>query len=294
MSRFRKAYVEITNVCNLSCAFCPKTKRPPHFMEPNDFALVARQVKGLTDYIYLHVMGEPLLHPKLDEILKICEILELHVTITTNGTLLPRTSPLLLECPCLYKVHVSLHSFESNDIATPLAGYIRGIVDFAREAARRGTLCVLRLWNLDSGAQQGENHLNSEIIGLLEQEFSTVFSLSNALEQGRTGIKLAPRLYLERAQKFQWPSLEVPPFSGEAFCYGLRDQFGILCDGTVVPCCLDGEGVVDLGNVFDSRHTLPQLLSGGRAERIHSGFTARRAVEELCRRCGYAQKFTGR
>ena len=291
MSRFRKAYVEITNVCNLSCSFCPKTRRAPLFMAPNDFARVARQVKGLTDYIYLHVMGEPLLHPQLHEILKICEILELRATITTNGTLLPAAAPLLLASPSLYKVHISLHSFEANECPMPMDEYVRGAVRFAREAAALGTLAVLRLWNLDSAAQRGQNLLNAEIIALLEHEFSSVFSLENALEQGRTGVKLAPRIYLEQAEKFQWPSLSVPPFSGEMFCYGLRDQFGILCDGTVVPCCLDSEGDVALGNVFDERFTLPQILSGGRAERIFEGFTARRAVEALCRRCGYAQKF---
>lgn len=291
MKRYRKAYVEITNICNLHCSFCPKTARPPRFLHPNEFAAIARQIKPLCDTVLLHVMGEPLLHPQLDELLKICEILELRVILTTNGTLLAKAAPLLLACPCLAKVHVSLHSFEANDSPLALEAYVAEACRFARAAAAEGTLCVLRLWNMDSGELKGENRLNRDIIDLLEQEFSSVFSLRNGLQQGRSGIKLAPRIYLEMAEKFQWPGLTQPAFSGEAFCHGLRDQFAILCDGTVVPCCLDGEGVVALGNVLEPEASLAQILSCGRAERIYRGFTARRAAEELCRRCGYARRF---
>ena len=70
----------------------------------------------------------------------------------------------------------------------------------------------------------------------------------------------------------------------------LRDQLAVLCDGTVVPCCLDGEGELALGNLF--RQELEDILRGERAAAIHAGFDARRPAEELCRRCGYAERFT--
>ncbi|WP_312645120.1 radical SAM protein [Hydrogenoanaerobacterium sp.] len=289
MTNYKKAYIEITNVCNLSCNFCPKTTRTPTFMTSDQFAQLARQVKPFTDYVYLHLMGEPLLHPQLDEILKICEILDLKVTITTNGTLINKKRELLLKSPCLYKVHFSLHSFEANDSGIALEDYVRDIVDFARCAADEGTINVLRLWNMDSAELKGSNRLNKDIIDLLEAEFGCVFSLRNALGQGRSGIKLLPRIYLEMAQKFQWPSLNAPVMGDEVFCYGLRDQFGILADGTVVPCCLDSEGTVDLGNAFDA--PLKTILLSRRAERIYEGFTARKAAEQLCARCGYAQRY---
>lgn len=286
MTNYKKAYIEITNVCNLRCSFCPGTRRAPEFMSPVRFAELARQVKPLCGYVYLHVMGEPLLHPQLDEILKICEILELKVTITTNGTLIGQRRDLLLDSPSLYKTHFSLHSLEANEGGPPLETYLRDIVSFARAAADRGALNVLRLWNMDSEELKGSNRLNRDIIDLLEEEFSSIFSLRNALGQGRSGIKLAPRIYLEQAEKFEWPSLEAPERGTTGFCYGLRDQFGVLCDGTVVPCCLDGEGAVNLGNAF--KEPLKNILLSRRAQRIYEGFTARRCAESLCRRCGWA------
>ena len=289
MTNFKKAYIEITNVCNLNCNFCPKTSRSPHFMSSEQFAHLARQVKPFTDYVYLHLMGEPLLHPQLDEILKICEILELKVTITTNGTLINRRRELLLQSLCLYKMHFSLHSFEANNNNIQLEDYVHDIVDFAKAAADEGTINVLRLWNMDSAELKGSNRLNKDIIDLLEDEFGCVFSLRNALGQGRSGLKIYPRIYLEMAEKFQWPSLAAPIMGDEVFCYGLRDQFGILADGTVVPCCLDSEGTVNLGNAFDT--PLKSVLLSRRAERIYDGFTARKASEPLCARCGYAQRY---
>ena len=75
----QRAYVEITNVCNLACAFCPGTAREKRFMTPETFALLAGKLRPHTDFLYLHVMGEPLLHPQLAEILHICEELGLPI-----------------------------------------------------------------------------------------------------------------------------------------------------------------------------------------------------------------------
>ena len=60
----------------------------------------------------------------------------------------------------------------------------------------------------------------------------------------------------------------------------------MLVDGTVVPCCLDSAGVLDLGNLF--QQNLDEVLASPRARAIYDGFTRHKAVEPLCRRCGYA------
>ena len=104
---YKKAYLEITNVCNLSCAFCPKTSREPRFISVEEFAALIEQVQPLTDYVYLHLMGEPLLHPQLGEILSLCHRAGLKVSLTTNGTLLEKRQELLLCSPALYRVSVS-------------------------------------------------------------------------------------------------------------------------------------------------------------------------------------------
>ncbi len=275
----KKIYLEITNICNLSCDFCHGTKRDKKFLSPEDFRLFAEKIRPLTEYIYLHVLGEPLMHPQLKEILEICAGLDFKVTLTTNGTLLREKSDVLLSCPALYKVSVSLHSFEANDRRTVLEDYMTGVCAFAAKAARKGVITVLRLWN-----NGGENKLNANINALLSDRFPGPY------KENRSGITLSKNIYLEYGDKFDWPDLSAPE-TGAGFCMGLRDQAAVLCDGTVVPCCLDCEGDIPLGNLYEQ--TMEEILSGERARNIINGFSERRASEELCRRCGYAKQRFG-
>jgi len=100
---------------------------------------------------------------------------------------------------------------------------------------------------------------------------------------------MAPGVYLEFGEKFQWPDLSAPEEEGRRFCYGLRDQVGVLWDGTVVPCCLDHEGDVPLGNLYET--SLEEILSGPRAAAIYHGFSQGEAREALCRRCAFTRRF---
>ena len=95
---------------------------------------------------------------------------------------------------------------------------------------------------------------------------------------------------MEYGDRFRWPDREADLVGNSVFCYGMRDHFGILCDGTVVPCCLDSDGVIALGNIF--RDNLADILSSPRAEAMKKGFECRNATEDLCRRCGYATRFS--
>ncbi len=274
----KKAYVEITNVCNLSCAFCPGTIRPPRFMSAAEFRLLATRLRGHTEYLYLHLMGEPLLHPELEAILVAAAELSFKVIITTNGTLLPEKCAMLLSSPAVHKLNISLQSFEANN-GGALEDYVNQCAAFADSASEAGKLCVLRLWN-----QQGLESLNGEIEALLEMCFPKPWP------QSRGGMRLTDRVWLEPGKRFDWPDMEANDYGECCFCYGLRDQIGVLCDGTVVPCCLDHNGDIPLGNLFHS--SLNEIMSTERARRIYEGFSARRAMEPLCRRCGYARRFS--
>lgn len=274
----RKAYLEITNVCNLRCAFCPGTSRKPQFMTPEDFRLLAGKLRAHTEYLYFHLMGEPLLHPALESLLQIAHELGFKVMLTTNGTLLPKRQELLVSAPALHKVNVSLQSFEAN-AGGELTAYLKGCTDFAAAAAGAGKLCEFRLWN-----RGGWETMNPEIRARLAAAFPKPWAKS------RNGFRLAERIWLEPGDRFDWPDLSLPSLGERCFCYGLRDQVGVLCDGTVVPCCLDREGAVPLGNLFEQE--MDDIMSTERARAIYDGFSQRRAVEPLCKSCGYARRFT--
>ena len=276
-----RVYIEITNRCNLACDFCHGTKRPLGTMPPEDFRRIAEKLRGETSYLYLHVLGEPLLHPQLKELLAIAGELGFRVCLVTNGTLLHKRREELLAAKSLHKVSVSLHSFEGNGGAGDLPAYLQQVWEVCLPLSERGVLCALRLWNEGTAPR-----LNGEVEAFLSQRIGRdVESLPRDARGNRT---LRPNLFLERAERFGWPDLNAPE-SGANFCHGFSRQLAVLWDGTVTPCCLDSEGDIPLGNLLSQ--PLEEILQGERAAAMAAGFAARKPTEELCRRCGYARRF---
>lgn len=275
--RFRKIYLEISNVCNLQCAFCPGTSRKPRIMTEEDFTFLLPKLRPWSDYVYFHLMGEPLCHPLLERFLTLAGDAGFRVILTTNGTLLKKQQELLLSAPAVHKINISLHAFEANDLATPFSEYLAQCCAFGQAAAGK-KIVVYRLWN-----QGGADALNGPILNALKAAFPEPW------QNARQGIRLAERVFLEYGDKFDWPDLTAEDGGGDLFCYGLRDQIGVLCDGTVVPCCLDHNGDISLGNLFDQ--SLEEILASPRAAAIYEGFQQRKASEELCRKCSYARRF---
>ena len=273
---YNKVYVEITNICNMKCSFCHGHKRAPRRMSREEFSLVLDKLFGKTKFIYYHLMGEPLTHPELAEFLKMAAESGYKSIITTNGTLLKKHGDELLFAG-LHKVNISLHSFEEGSDDS-YREYVKSLSDFAKNAARVGTIAVFRLWN--RGFDGGRNE---QAMRLLRE------NIEGEWAENTRGIRICDKVYLEWGERFEWPD-ECAEVKGERFfCYGLKDQFGILSDGTVVPCCLDSDGVISLGNIFNE--DIDSILSSPRATAMVNGFKCGKASEELCRRCGYAQRF---
>lgn len=277
MKRFRKVYLEISNKCNLSCSFCPGTRREKGAMTEDRFLLALEKLRPYTDFLYFHLMGEPLCHPMLERYLTLAGEMDFRVIITTNGTMLRSRQEVLLGASGLHKINVSLHAFEANDLSVPFECYLQDCLDFG-QAAQGKKIVVYRLWN--SG---GADQRNEEILSALHRAFPGPWT------PGRGGTAIGDRIFLEPGDKFDWPDLTAPETPGPYFCYGLRDQLGVLWDGTVVPCCLDHDGDIALGNLF--REDLGDILASPQARAIFDGFSNNQAAESLCRRCGYATRF---
>lgn len=289
MRKFKKVYVEITNVCNLSCSFCPKTKREKRFMNREEYIKILEKIKPYTKYIYLHLMGEPLANNNIEEFLNIASEMDFKVNLTTNGTLIIKNKSILLKSHALRQVNISLHSFEANNNEMDFEKYLNGVINFILDASyNTEIICSMRLWNLDSYNLSGDNKLNSNIINMLKAKFEYKGDLKEILERDQK-VKLKDKIYLNSAEKFSWPDINIEPISDNGFCHGLRDHFGILVDGTVVPCCLDSEGNIPLGNIFEEN--LGDILEGERAKKMYDEFSGHRKVEELCKKCGYSEKF---
>ena len=281
---YSRAYIEITNVCNMNCSFCHGHSRPAKKMTVEELDTVLNKLQGVTKYLYFHLMGEPLTHPDLPAFIKMAHERGFKPMITTNGTLLSRRGAELLDvtgqggkAPCLHKINISLHSFEGED-AEKYQKYLAEIADFAKKASSAGAIVVLRLWN--KGFDGGNNDIALDFLRS---------SIDGEWAENTRGLRIREKLFLEWGDRFGWPDKEAEVFGDEVTCYGLRDHFGILSDGTVVPCCLDSDGVIALGNIFDSE--IGEILGSERATAMKKGFECRRATEDLCRRCQYAQRF---
>lgn len=275
----------------MSCSFCPPLKRKKEFMTEETFKEVLKQVKPYTDYVYFHVKGEPLMHPKLDRFLDLCDEYGLKVNITTNATLLSEKKEMLLNKNALRQLNISLHSFEDGDDES-FNGYIDDIINTTKEIKKSmSTYVVMRLWNL----KNMDNPRNKKIINKLQSAFSPSEDLNDMIKKAspnkltERSLTLCENVYLSQEREFKWPDINGDFIGVEGFCYGLRTMCGILVDGSVVPCCLDSDGSAILGNIHEN--SFGDIISSGMAEEINNGFSERNVVHPLCQRCHYRVRF---
>lgn len=292
MKTFKRIYIEITNACNLSCSFCPPTRRPLSFMSVHDFEMVLKGLKGHGKYIYLHVKGEPLLHPDFDQILALAASYGFKVNLTSNGSLIKNHKDLLVGHEGLRQVSFSLQSQEDLADMEGYSKYMEDLLDVVIAGVKDSEIIYeLRLWNYDPVHDQsmvGKNHLAIEMI---KEKLDVTQDVIDAIPKGK-GTKLKEQVYLSKAAEFQWPDMDLSVINESGTCYGLRQQVGILVNGDVIPCCLDAEGDMVLGNIFEEE--FEAIVTSARASAMITGFEQGRIVEALCKRCGYRSRFSGK
>jgi radical SAM protein with 4Fe4S-binding SPASM domain len=289
MAQFQHIYIEISNVCNLKCSFCPEVERRDQKMTAEDFSSVLDKVAGHTDAIYLHLMGEPFNHPEILEILDLCNRREIPTKLTTNGLLLTGKRREAALNSSIKQINFSLHSFTDNFVGKDPQDYIQRLVNFAFEAEQRRPDLYLnfRLWDHD--AEQTGLTQNHSLRSRLEEAFGISIDLAKPDIRRRKNLLVRGRTYIHFDSRFEWPALDAPFYGKTGRCHGLKSHIGIHADGTVVPCCLDKEAKLSLGNIFDS--DLSEITQSPRATAIRSGFDQNKLVEDLCQRCQFVTRF---
>jgi radical SAM protein with 4Fe4S-binding SPASM domain len=287
--QLRRVYLEISNVCNLKCSFCPEVERRDAVMDVEDFRQAIAQVAPLADEVCLHLMGEPLGHPHLAELIELCAKEGVPINLTTNGVLLHGERVEILLSPGIRQVNLSLQSFAANFPARDISPYFARIMNFVHLAsARRPDLYInLRLWDLLG--TDGRSPHNVILRELISKEFACEDLWERVNVRRKKRWLLRGRVYLAFDSRFEWPSLAAPVQGERGFCHGLSTHVGIHADGTVVPCCLDKEAAVPLGNIRKS--SLDAILKSPRATAMKDGFAQGVLVEDLCRRCTFIQRF---
>lgn len=275
MKKFKKIYIEITNACNLSCSFCSKTKRKIRYMTKKEFSHIINEIKEYTDYIYLHVKGEPLIHPNIIDFLHIAEQNNLKVNLTTNGTLFKKIAPKLQDCKALHKINFSLHCETTDE------NYLENIFDSVNILSPE-VVKIYRLWALK------DNKIDKKTTKIVDS-LKRYYKLSTETVEKiitEKNIKISSTIYVDKDDEFDWPKINYNKTCG--YCHALKTHIAILVDGTVVPCCLDAEGIINLGNIHKT--SLTSIVSSDRVNKIKKSFQDRKPIEDLCKSCTYKLK----
>ena len=276
MKKFKKIYIEITNICNLNCSFCSKVEKPKRTMTKEEFTHILSEIKPYTDNIYLHVKGEPLLHPNLIDFLHIAEEYDMKVNITTNGVLFPKKVDELEKCNSLKKINFSLHS--ENDIPNYLDNIFNSVEKLTNKTI------IYRLWTLHDGKFDIKStETVNKIIDYYKLSPKTVEKIYN-----ENNVKITPAIYVDKDNEFVWPD-ENKEENNNGFCMALKTQLAILVDGTVVPCCLDGNGKINLGNIY--KDSFESIINSKRCLDLKKSFQDRKPCEKLCLNCTYKNRF---
>ena len=261
---YKKVYVEITNNCNLNCDFCIKNQRQRKIMTTDEFLMILEKLKNYTKYLYFHVLGEPLTHPNINNFIDLaCR--NYFINITTNGYLVNRISDNLN----IRQVNISLHSYDER-YKISLLQYMNNIFKTIDQLKEK-TFFSLRIWV--------KNKYTQQIIEFINKRYNIKLNLSRI----SNNMTLEKNVYLSISEEFIWPDLENDYFDENGSCYALKHHIGILVDGTIVPCCLDSKGIINLGNIFTDN--LEDIINSDRYKMMLNGFRENRKRELLCKKC---------
>jgi len=286
--KFYRIYIELTNVCGLSCSFCPTKELPSKEMDLEFFESIIKQAKVYTNEIACHVVGDPLTQSNLSSYLDIIHKHGLKAILTTSGYFLKKHTYDTLFHPCVKQINISLNSFNKNDTSITFEQYINPVLALCEaKLEREEELFInLRVWNLDE--MMSERMFNETLFEKLSSAFHTKLSLNSIYEERPKSIRLASKVLVHFDNYFEWPSLKNKIY-GHGTCQGLQSHVAILASGKVVPCCLDCDGIIELGDLH--KDTLDEILVSKRAVNMLEGFKEGKAVEELCQKCSYKDRF---
>lgn len=277
---FEKIYIELSDICGLKCNFCTNDKSKRKIMDIDKFEFLTSKIKNKAKIFTFHVLGDPFLLSNLKQYLKIAEQNYMKIELTTSGFYFG-DKDFLFEFENIHQINISLiallvqNKINFND-------YFKNIDIFLKKhlAIKHNSFINFRLWNFD---EKFNYPLENEFLyDFFEQYFNTKFD--KKLQRNR----LARHIILDQKKQFKWPNLNNKFISDIGTCYALEKQVAILSDGTLVPCCLDSNGCINLGNVFEKDFN--ELINNEKFLKIKNDFKNNKLTQALCQRCEFVKK----
>lgn len=277
--KFKRIYIELSDICGLKCNFCPSKKGVRGVMSFEKFSLLLPQIRHKAKLFSFHILGDPLWIENLKDYINLAKENDMKLEITTSGFYLsPKNRALLLESKNIRQINISLMAFLSQKRVN-LEEYFEPIFELCKKHLEQKckSFINLRLWNLSSNSNPPKE--NFEIYELLEKHFGSKIDIN--LKQNR----LQRHILLHQAKIFEWVSLEDDFLQNTGTCHALKEQIGILSNGSVVPCCFDTKADIFLGNVFEQNFN--EILNSKRLREMKEGFRQNKRIEALCQRCKF-------
>jgi len=286
--KFYRIYIELTNICGLRCSFCPTKNLPNTTMDLEFFESIVQQAKAFTNEIACHVFGDPLTLSNLRDYLEIIDKYKMKAILTTSGYFMKKQHYETLFHPAVKQINVSLNAFNKNDTSITFEQYMKPILELCHEKVKqkKELFINLRIWNLDE--KMSEKDFNSELFKVLEETFDVRLDLKSLNPKKQKNIRLDNKVLLHFDNYFEWPSLNNENY-GHGTCQGLSSHVAVLASGRVVPCCLDSEGVINLGNLHEK--SLHDILYETGTTEMREGFKVGKCTQELCLKCSYKDRF---
>ncbi|OCL83900.1 radical SAM/SPASM domain-containing protein [Arcobacter porcinus] len=289
INKFRKVHIELTNICNLKCTFCPPKLHPNKIMDLELFDRLNLELKEFTNELAYHIVGDPLVLGNLNEYLNISKKHNLKVNITTTANNISNRHYETLLNKTIKQINFSLNSYNANSHKKSFQDYLEPILNFVKYAQEQNHEYFInfRIWNLDE--EKSAKEFNKKVFDSLNSFFGIDLNIDEIYENRPKNIRVARKIFINFDEYFVWPSLKNEIVSKSGFCHGLSSHFGILSNGAVVPCCLDLDASINLGNIENK--SIKEILNSNRAKDMINGFKKGILVEELCQKCEYRTRF---
>ena len=267
--KLKKIYLEITNGCNLNCDFCIKNSRKVCNITIDNYKYIINKIKNYTKEVYLHVLGEPLIHKDINYFIDYATKEGLLVNITTNGYLIDK----IKDNHNIHRLNISLHSYNKK-YNISLINYLDNIFNTI-DNIRDKTFISLRLWTI--------NKESNNILNYINERYNT--NITNV--DSNTKIRITNNLIIDTFHPFIWPDMNNNYYNTNGTCKGLIDHIGILSDGSIIPCCLDSKGIINLGNIYQD--DINDIYNKEIVKEMIKGFKNNYKCQELCRHCSFLE-----
>lgn len=255
---FLSANLELTNRCNLRCAFCPtgngRMTRRRATLDAALFRKVIRESRPL-EHALLFQWGEPLLHPAFDELAREAGRAGIRTFLTTNGTLLDDSRIQRLLDAKIDRITVSVDGdarTHEHVRGVPLSRVEAGLRRLirARDAARSSTAIDVSM----VVAPETET-----AVGAFEDRFRKLADRVQRIPVLTSGVRRT------RCRE-PW-----------------RGGLVVLADGRVTACCVDHDGVLAVGDA--RRDSLRDIWNGDRMQGLRRAHAGRGELPSICRTC---------